>query len=247
MSDVFHWAEGNSLSGTTSGSGTMGAFFANYQAAHSFSGGAVSMSPPDLVHVVDCSLHFSVTVSFGVDLNKIIPPLCTPTVCFHIPFDGDVCIPGVCITWPVITINVPTYSDSILFSTDFALGAQKDPASTDFDLVLVIVGVPTLQLSVKAAALLAAVGAAVAAAVALVPFIGPVLALAVAGIMALITLAAVTGFLGPILTPFVSGLKFTVPFSPSIRVENGLYMTVQSLRALVDAADNVVATAAFTI
>ena len=81
---------------------------------------------------------------------------------------------------------------------------------------LVVAGVPFLQLGPAAAAIIVAIGAAAALALAPIPFIGPLLAIAVVAITAAIGVAGALGLLGPILTPFVSGLRFNVYNQPQL-------------------------------
>jgi len=80
---------------------------------------------------------------------------------------------------------------------------------------VVIVGIPALDLSTAAVAILAAIGAALTPILLAIPFIGPFLALAVDVILAAIGIAGLLGFLGPLLTPFVSGLTFNMRWSPN--------------------------------
>ncbi|HYY93189.1 MAG TPA: hypothetical protein VE713_01630, partial [Pyrinomonadaceae bacterium] len=75
---------------------------------------------------------------------------------------------------------------------------------------------PSLQISVAAAAILAALGLAAAAVLAAIPFIGIFLAGAVLAITAAIGIAGITGLLGPILSLFVAGLTFTIYRQPRV-------------------------------
>jgi len=97
---------------------------------------------------------------------------------------------------------------------DFSLNIHLTAGEWNIDLV--IIGVPFLQIGPAAAAILAAIGIAAALVLAPIPFIGPFLAGAVLAIIAVIGIAGVTGLLGPILTPFVSGLTFNIYKQPQI-------------------------------
>jgi len=241
LTDVLTAAETRLPPLVAGGSGSLGPFVASYSASGSFSGGSVALTPPNTIQVTNCTLHYSLSLSFGIDLNRVIPPLCLPQVCIPIPFDGQICTPAFCITWPVINISLPTYSDSLQFTADFSINPHLSGATWLIDVV--IISIPTLNLSVTAAGLLAAIGAAVVAIVAAVPLIGPVLAAAVAAIMALITLAAVTGLLGSILTPFLSGLTFNIykqpqqfQLLPAAAGDPAVQVTINALGASVVAA-----------
>lgn len=226
---------------STGGSGSLGPFTASYGATASFSGGSVALMPPNTIQVTNCTLHYSLSLSFGIDLNTVIPPLCLPQVCIPIPFDGQICTPAFCITWPVINITLPTYSDSLQFTADFSINPHLTGGVWKIDVV--IISIPALNLSVTAAGLLAAIGVAVAAIVSAVPLIGPVLGVAIAAIMALISLAAVTGLLGTILTRFVSGLTFNIynqpqkfQLLPPAAGDPAVNVTINALTAAVVAA-----------
>jgi hypothetical protein len=79
-----------------------------------------------------------------------------------------------------------------------------------------VLGVPNLQFGATSAALLVAIGLAVTPILLAIPFIGPILAVAVNLILAAIAIAGVTGFLGPIITPFVQGLKIPIYEQPKL-------------------------------
>jgi hypothetical protein len=87
-------------------------------------------------------------------------------------------------------------------------------AADTWKVELVIAAVPTLQFGAVTGAILAALGAAAFLILAPIPFIGPFLGAAVAGLLAVIGIAGVTGLLGVILTPFVAGLRFTLTEQP---------------------------------
>lgn len=190
------------------GSGSLGPFNANWSASAFLAGGTVDLIPPNVIRLVDVELHYNLNFTLSFDLSSIIPDFCLPQVCIRIPFIGRVCTPTICINWPTITIPV-NFSDLVRFTADFTLNARL--AGPTWFIDVVIVGIPNLQISVAAAAILAAVGAAAAAVMLAIPFIGPLLAGAVLAITTAIGVAGVTGLLGPILSLFVAGLTFPIP------------------------------------
>jgi len=196
------------------GSGTLGPFSATWSADASFSGGAVDLIAPNIIRIANCQFHYHVSFGFSIDLNSFLPHFCLPQVCVRIPFIGRVCTPRICISWPTIPLPTINYSDLINFTADFTLNVQLVSGVWKVDVV--IVGIPFLQLSPAATAILALIGGTVAAAVAWVPFIGPLLAGLVIAVTAAIGIAGLTGFLGPLLTPFVSGLSFNIYSQPQV-------------------------------
>jgi hypothetical protein len=199
---------------TASGSDNLGPFTASWAASATLSNGFVDLIPPptDVIRITNCRLDYSLNFTFAVDLSFL--NFCLPQICVTIPFIGRVCTPRICITFPTITVPV-SHSSFLTFSADFRLNVQLSGGNWRVDAV--VVGVPFLQLSASAVALLAAVGAAITAALLLVPGIGPLLALAAAAILATIGIAGATGLLGKILTPFVAGLTFNViPPQPQV-------------------------------
>lgn len=200
---------GQTLLGTVgdSGNDNLGPFNANWGVSVSFSGGSVDLREPDIIGITNCSLNYNLNFNFAFDISDIIPDFCLPRICIRIPFIGRICTPRICINWP--TINIPVnYSDTLLFSSDFRLVTSLNSAQWEIDIE--IVGVPLLQLSPAATAILAAIGLTAAAILAGIPFIGPFLAVAVLAITAAISIAGITGLLGPMLTPFVAGLRFNL-------------------------------------
>ena len=211
--ELVHDAETTLGTISDSGSGSLGPFTASWSASVSFSGGAVDLIAPNIIRITDCQMNYSLGFSFSFDLSDILPDFCIPEICIPIPFLPDICTPEICVDWPTIIIPV-NYSDSLLFTADFTLNPHLD--GTDWVVDIVIVGIPFLQISPAAAAILIAIGLAAAAILAPIPFIGPFLAIAVAGILAVIGIAGLTGFLGPILSLFVSGLTFEVYRQPQV-------------------------------
>jgi hypothetical protein len=204
---LLHDAESALGTQSTSGGGSLGPFVATWGASASFSGGAIDLIPPNVIQITDCHLNYSLNFSLSVDLNSFLPHFCLPQICIHIPFDGNLCTPKICLSWPTIKIPV-NYSDFVTFTADFTLNAHL--SGTTWLIDVVIVGIPSLDLSLPAAAILAGIAAAATPILLLIPFIGPFLAIAVDSILAAIGVAGITGLLGPLLTPFVSGLTFNI-------------------------------------
>lgn len=211
---LLHDAETALGTQSRSGSGSLGPFSATWGASVHFSNGAIDLIPPNIIRIANCEFNFSLSFGFSIDLNSFLPQICLPRICVRIPFIGRVCTPGICIAWPTIPLPTITYSDMIRFSGDFTLNVALVGVMWKVDAV--VVGIPLLQLSPAAAAILLLIGSTVAAAVVWVPFIGPLLAGLVIAITAAIGIAGVTGLLGPILTPFVSGLSFNVYNQPKL-------------------------------
>jgi hypothetical protein len=208
---LVHQAQGALGTLPASGSGNLGPFTATWSASASFSGGTIDLIPPDIIRVNAMKLNFNLNFSIKVDLNDFLPTFCLPRVCVKIPFDGKICTPKICVSWPTITIPL-SYPDSVTFSADFRLDVYE--AAPNWRVDIVVVGVPFFQISPAAAAILAALSLVVAAVLAPIPFIGPFLAAAAIIIINTIGIAGMLGFLGAILTPFVSGLRFNVYEQP---------------------------------
>ena len=211
--ELLHDAETTLGTLTRSGSGSLGPFNANWSASAFLAGGTVDLIVPNVIRVTNCELHYRVHFSFSFDLSTILPDFCLPQVCIRIPFIGKICTPKICVNWPTITIPV-NFSDVVRFTADFRLDAHLSGPNWLIDAV--ILGIPSLQISAAAAAILTALGVAAAAVLSVIPFIGPFLAGAVVAITAAIGIAGVTGLLGPILTLFVSGLRLNLYKQPRI-------------------------------
>jgi hypothetical protein len=211
---LLHDAE--ALFGTKSqdGSGNFGPFFAAYGVSVSFTGGTVVLIAPKTIELDNISLNYSLNLSFGIDLNDFLPNFCIPQVCVDIPCVGKVCTPEICISWPTITFPF-SYSDSLSFSADFEVLTQL--SGGNWNVEIKILSVPAIDLSVAAAAILAALGLALGAALAVIPLIGPLLAGVVEAILAGIGIAGITGLLGPLLSLILSGLTFTILHPPAVQ------------------------------
>jgi hypothetical protein len=196
-----------------SGSDSLGPFTVGWNASVFFANGNIDLIPPNVIRIDNGELHYSLGFSISLDLNSFLPSFCLPRVCIRIPFIGRVCTPRICISWPTITVPV-SHSGIVRFAADFSLNPHLD--GSDWKIDLVVVGIPFLQIGPEAAAILLAIGAAVSLAALGIPFIGPLIALGVAAVVAAIAVAGVTGLLGPILTPFVSGLTFNIYSQPRL-------------------------------
>jgi hypothetical protein len=193
---------------TKTGSGSLGPLGASYSASASFSGGTVTLSPPDTVAIDNLQIDYSLSLTLSVDLSFL--DFCIPQICIWTPF-GDICTPKICLDFPTISVTVP-FASSATLSADFGLNVHL--TSGDWYVDVVIESVAQLDLGNAAVLLLAAIGSAISVALLAVPFIGPLLSIAVAVITAAFGLADVTGLLGPIVSAFVSGLTFTVYKQP---------------------------------
>lgn len=196
---------------STSGSASLGPFVAAYSASATFTGGNVDLIAPGTIRIADLQVNWNLNFSFGFDLSTILPDFCLPQVCIPIPCVGTVCTPKICIDWPTISIPV-SFGDFVRATADFGLSITLSGGVWKVEAV--VQGVPNLQFGPASAALLVAIGAAATPILLAIPFIGPVLAIAVNGILAVIAIAGVTGFLGPIISPFVSGLKIPIYSQP---------------------------------
>lgn len=225
-----------------SGSGSLGPFTASWNASAHLANGSIDLIAPDVIRIADCELHYSLGFTFSFDLSSILPDFCLPQICVWIPFVGTVCTPKICIDWPTISIPV-SYSDMVKFTADFSLNVYLSGGNWNVDIV--IVGIPSLAIGPAAAAILVAIGTAAGLALLVVPFIGPFLAGAVIAITAAIGIAGITGLLGPILSLFVSGLSFNVYKQPKVfevlpaalPLDPAVKVNIDSVTAAVVASD----------
>ncbi len=222
-----------------SGSTTADPFVLQWSASASFSGGTVGLTPPDVIAIDNCTINYELGVDIGIDLSFL--DICLPQVCVPIPCVGNVCTPMICLTFPTISVPI-SFSEAIEFSADFDLTATL--AGGNWEIDIVILGVPTLDLGPGALALLAAITVAISVALEAVPLIGPFLALIAPLIAAAFAIADVTGLLGDILTPLVSGLKFKLYKQPQHfevlpaagALDPAVFVTLQNLKAEVQDA-----------
>src|SRR6266568_5220693 len=132
--------------------------------------------PPGTIRLDDLRADWNLTFSFGIDLSDILPDFCIPQVCIDIPCVGRVCTPTICIDWPTIAIPV-SYGDFV--QADVDLGLMISQVAGNWEVKAIVQGVPVLQFGAATAGLLFAIGAAATPILLAVPFIGPLLAIAV--------------------------------------------------------------------
>src|SRR5437868_527115 len=116
---LVHDAEAALGTKSASGSGNLGPFTASWSASASFSGGAVHLKPPAVIEIATCQFHYKLGFGLSIDLNVFLPHFCLPRVCVHIPFDGTLCTPNICIDWPTISLPTVNYADVLNFTADF--------------------------------------------------------------------------------------------------------------------------------
>lgn len=239
--DLIHAAELALGTRSASGATSLGPFTVSYSVSASFSGGTIALMPPNICRITNCSMAYSLGLTLSLDLNAILPQICLPRICIPIPFDGSICTPRVCLSWPTISVPI-SFADALTFDADFTITPQLNAGMWDVNVV--IVGIPFLQLGAASTALLAAIGSAVALAALAVPFIGPFLALLVSLVTAAIAIAGATGLLGAILTPFVSGFSFKVYSQPQnfqvlgpAGMDPAVNVFINSLTTVVEATD----------
>ena len=196
---------------SSAGSASLGPFAASYSVTATLASGTIALIAPDIIRLADLRVNWHLNLSFGIDLNSILPHFCLPQVCVHIPCVGRVCTPRICLDWPTISVPV-SFGDFVRATGDFRLDISLSAGV--WTVQAVILGIPKLQFGPTTAALLLAIGAAITPILLLIPFLGPFLAIAVNAILLAIGIAGITGLLGPILTPFVSGLKIPIYLEP---------------------------------
>jgi hypothetical protein len=196
-----------------SGTSSLGPFGVSYTATATIAvpAGGVDIIPPptDVIRLTGGRVNYSLGLNLSIDLSFL--NFCLPRICVTLPFIGRVCTPSICITFPTIPVSV-SHSGFVNFTVDLRLAVALVAANWEVDAI--VVGVPSLVLGPAGALLVAAIGAAVTAALLLVPFIGPLLALASAIIFGAFTVANVLNLLGPILTPLVSGMRIPIYQAP---------------------------------
>lgn len=223
------------------GSGSLGPFNASWSASATVSVGTVDLRPPNVIRLANGQVSYSLSLTLSFDLSSILPNFCLPRICVRIPFIGRVCTPRICINWPTISIPL-SHSGTVNFTADFALNPNLSGGFWNIDLV--VLGTPFVQLGPAAVAILSAIGLAASLALAVIPFIGPFLAGAALAITAAIGVAALTGLLGQIITPFVSGLSITIYRQPQLfqvlpatGPDAAVNVTITSLAASVQSTD----------
>lgn len=190
------------------GTGSLGPLGVHWAISPTFSGGTVALAPPDTVAINHLHIDFTLTLTLSIDLSFL--DFCLPQLCIPTPW-GDWCTPKICFTFPTISVSVP-FSSSVTLSADFGIDVHL--TSGDWFVDIVIQSIPQLDLGAAALALLTAIGAAISLALLAVPFIGPILAIAVGAITAAFGLADVLGLLGSIFSLFLDGLSFNIYKQP---------------------------------
>jgi hypothetical protein len=185
----------------------LGPFPAPWSANASVSNGRVELIAPNVIRIADCELNYELKATLTVDLNDLLGRLCLPQACATIPFIGRVCTPEVCLDFLPVTIPVGLRG-TLRFTADFSLNARQN--GNEWLVDLVVVGIPSLQLGPQVPLLLTAVQTGAEPALLLVPNIGPLVSVAIAGILNAIGSSGAETFLGPILTRFVSGLALNI-------------------------------------
>jgi hypothetical protein len=221
-----------------SGTGTLGPFFASYNASASLSSGDVDLIAPGTIRIQDFRLDWNLGFSFGFDLSSFLPDFCIPQICIDIPCVGRVCTPGFCVNWPTVTVPV-SFSDFVKVTADFGISITQTGGVWRVEAV--VQGTPNIQFGLVTAGLLAAISLAITPVLLAVPFIGPVLAIAVNAIIAAIGIAGVTGLLGPILSPFVSGLRIPIYDQPvtfealaaTSAIDPAVFVTIDDVKAII--------------
>jgi hypothetical protein len=233
------FAKAQSLVGTVSnnGSTSFGPFNTSYGASAWFSGGSLKLQPPNVVQIQKCSLNYKVHFTLSFDLSNIIPNIHFPGFTIKIGKWIKIKIPGFTINWP--NVNIPiSYQDKAQFSANFSLFPHL--VSSNWKVDMVLLSVPSFQLSLAAAAILSLIGAAAAVALVGIPFIGPFLGAAILGITNTIGIAGVTNLLGIMLTPLVSGTTFTLynqpkhfPILPPAAPDPAVFVELDQISAAV--------------
>lgn len=227
---------------TAAGSGSLGPFTASYGVSATLAGGVIDLIAPGTVRIDDLRLNWQLDLRLLIDLNRILPSFCLPQVCIDIPCVGRICTPRICISWPTIPVNV-SLSDFVEASAD--LGIDVALNAGNWKVQLVVQSLRELRFGPGTAGLLAAIGLAITPVLLAVPFIGPFLAIAVAGILAAIGIGGITGLLGPILSPFISGLKIPIYDQPqhflvlpaSSATEPDVFIDIDAVTAEIRSSD----------
>jgi hypothetical protein len=190
----------------------LGPFDATCSITAFFSNGTLRFSPPNVVNADGVRINFTIDLSFSVNFSDFLPDFCLPQVCWNPPWGGQICTPGFCVKWPTLTIPVHYPpgggTDHADFSAIFLVIAYPQGGSWLVDLL--VQGVPFLQLSPSASALLVAIGAAIAAIVSPIPILGVLAGTAASVICDVIALAGVLGLLGPLASLLLAGMRFHI-------------------------------------
>lgn len=193
------------------GTSNLGPFTVGYSANVSFGSGDVDLIAPSTIRIVDFRANYGLSFSFGFDLSDFLPDFCIPQVCIDIPCVGRVCTPRICVDWPTVSIPV-SFADAATATADFSLSIIRTGGVWKVEAV--VLSIVDLRFGLATGALLVAIGAAATIVLLAIPFIGPVLAIAVDAILLAIGVAGVTGLLGAIVSPLVAGLRIPIYEQP---------------------------------
>jgi hypothetical protein len=220
--ELLHDAEAKLGTKNRSGSQALGPFDANWSATAFLTDGIVNLTPPDLIGLENCNLHYNLHFSISLDLNTILQPIVITFPGVDIDYDNKLLNihihihyhpPPVYIYWPHVTIPV-SHAGVARFAGNFKLNVYLSGGHWKIDAVSL--NVTSLQLDNGAVALMAALSLAASAVLSPIPFIGPVLSTAVAAITVAIGIGGVTNFLTNILNQFLVGLTFPLYDQPRI-------------------------------
>lgn len=238
--DVFDTAVGLIGPVGDTGSGSLGPLAATYSVSGSFVNGNVDLIAPDIIRIDQLRFNWNVNLSLSIDLSFL--NFCIPQVCVDIPCVGEVCTPTICFTFPTITVPV-SLADFVEATADLKLAFGLN--SGIWTVKAVVDNISQLQFGPTTFGMLVVIGAAITPVLLLIPFIGPLVAIAVNAILLGIGIAGLTGFLGTIISPFISGLSVPV-YSRSQNLEimpaagpndPAVFITIDDIRALVDSTD----------
>ncbi|HEY6187171.1 MAG TPA: hypothetical protein VIW80_05795 [Pyrinomonadaceae bacterium] len=251
--ELLHDAEVTIGQKSLSGSSSLGPFVANWNATAYLFGGTVDLTPPDLIGIQDCKVNYNIHFDFIFDLNLVLQPIVItfPPINFDFDFDWHwihihIHIhyqpPPIYIYWPHVTIPVgfPGVGE---FDGNFKLNVYLSGGYWKIDAVSL--SMLNIQLGNGASLLLAAIGLAAAAALSTVPFIGPVLAFAVAALTIIIALGGASNFLTNILNQFLAGLVIPLYNQPRVftmlpamsSIDPVVRIRLDELRAYVNRTD----------
>jgi len=118
------------LSGSTSGS----KYGFSYSVAWEFFPGDFELvDAGDIIRLREWDIHTDISFGWSFDLSNILPDVCTPQICFWVPFVGTVCIPSVCIDWPTIDLSISLPIQIISeVSVDFSMKVEHDDVASQW-------------------------------------------------------------------------------------------------------------------
>jgi hypothetical protein len=242
--ELLHDAEATLGQRNLSSTLSLGPYSANLNASGFFTDGIVDLTPPDLIGLENCKLHYDLHFSFTFKPD--------PTVITFPGFDYDfdskfppihihihIHPPPITIYWPQVTIPV-NFSGIARFSGNFKLHVYLSGGYWKIDAVNL--NITSLQLDNGPIALMAAISLAASGVLAPIPFMSPFfLAIALGALAVAIGTSGTTNFLTNILNYFLTGLIFplysqlriftvlpaNLPLDPEVKIR------IDELRALV--------------